>query len=103
MKQFNNDDGTHDMPGRVMGIISLMMLFHFFIIGSYIEKIIAMDLSFLVLLILLFYFISGFYLRSNDRYKNIIYYVENMSLRSRVISILLCWFIMLPVVLLIFF
>ena len=105
MKQFNTDDGTQDMPGRVMGIVSLMMLFHFFIIGSYIEKITAMDLSFVILMLLLFYFVSGYYLRVNNRYKKIIYVVENMPLRSRItsISILLCWFIVLPTVMLIFF
>ena len=103
MRQFKSDDGSEDMPGRVVGIILLIMLFHFFIIGPKIEKIITIDLSFIILLLLAIYLIIGSYLRYNDRYINIITHVENMTLRSRIISIslLVCWFIMLPAVLLI--
>lgn len=104
MLQFKEDNGTEDMPGRVMGLISMMMLFHFFIIGSNIEKIFTIDLSFIVILLLLFYLVSRYYLRLNNRYINIIVHVEKMTLFSRVISIctLVCWFIILPVVLLLF-
>lgn len=105
MLKFKEDKPEEDMPGRVLGLIMLMMLFHFFIIGPYIEKIIRKDLSFVILLLLLFYFISRYYLRVNNRYKKIISHVENMPSRARIISIsiLLTWFIILPTVLLIFF
>ena len=105
MLKFKEDKPEEDMPGRVLGLIMLMMLFHFFIIDPYIEKIIRKDLSFVILLLLLFYFISRYYLRVNNRYKKIISHVENMPSRARIISIsiLLTWFIILPTVLLIFF
>ena len=43
MRQFKSDDGSEDMPGRVMGLISLMMIFP--LGSSYISSLTALRLT----------------------------------------------------------
>lgn len=101
MLKFKEDKPEEDMLGRVLGFIMLMMLFPIGVATVKIKKHLMIDISLTIPFMFFLYLIGKVILK--DKYKKIITNVEEMSKKNHITSasILLSWFILIPIILII--